>query len=95
LLSQSAADHGELEPTLAAIPAAVGVPARVLVDSGFVNSAAFGRVMERGVEVYGGSPAHQPPYSLPPPRRSARKPRGRGAATSFGRRRGVAKTPSS
>lgn len=51
-VSQSAADHGELEPTLWAIPAAVGVPARVLVDSGYINSAAIGRVSESGVEVY-------------------------------------------
>ena len=51
-VSQSAADNSELEPTLAAIPAAVGTPARVLVDSGYLNSAALGRVMESGVEVY-------------------------------------------
>lgn len=51
-VSQSAADHGELEPTLAAIPATLGAPARVLVDSGYMKSAALGRVMESGVEVY-------------------------------------------
>lgn len=51
-VSQSAADNSELEPTLAAIPAAVGAPKCVLVDNGYLNSAALGRVMDRGVEVY-------------------------------------------
>lgn len=51
-VSQSAADGRELEPTLAAIPAALGVPVRVLADSGYMNSDAIGRVSERGVEVY-------------------------------------------
>jgi transposase len=46
------ADYHELEPTLAAIPAALGVPSRVLVDSGYLNSPALGRVMEGGIDVY-------------------------------------------
>lgn len=51
-VSQSAADNSELEASLAAIPAAVGTPERVLVDSGYLNSDALGRVMDSGVEVY-------------------------------------------
>jgi len=51
-VSQSASDGRELEPTLAAIPAGVGIPTRVLADSGYVNSEAIGRVSGRGVEVY-------------------------------------------
>jgi len=49
-VSQSAADNSELEPTLATIPAAVGRPASVLLDNGYLNSATLGRVMESGVE---------------------------------------------
>lgn len=56
-VSQSAVDHGELEPTLAAIPGSLGSPKRVLSDSGYLNSAAIERVMERGVEVYCGGSA--------------------------------------
>jgi transposase len=51
-VSQSASDGGELEPTLAAIPAGVGAPTRVLADSGYLNGPAIERVSERGVEVY-------------------------------------------
>jgi hypothetical protein len=52
-VSQHSADNHELEPTLAAVTATVGAPARVLVDSGYLNGDAFGRVMAQGVEVYG------------------------------------------
>ncbi len=52
-VSASSCDANELEPTLAAIPAAAGHPARVLIDSGYLNRGAFARVMESGVEVYG------------------------------------------
>ena len=51
-VSTSGSDANQLEPTLAAIPAALGAPARVLIDSGYLNRAALGRVMESGVEVY-------------------------------------------
>ena len=52
-VSTSSSDANELEPTLCAIPATVGRPERVLVDSGYLNRGAFARVMDSGLEVYG------------------------------------------
>ena len=51
-VSQNASDKGQLEPTLDAIPAAIGTPARMLLDNGFLNMEAISRVEERGIEVY-------------------------------------------
>jgi transposase len=78
-VTQNAADKGQLEPTLAAIPAAVGVPGRVLVDNGYLNIEAIGRVMERGVEVYCACAAEaaQVPrrYDFRPPTQRSESPR--------------------
>jgi transposase len=51
-VSQNASDKGQLEATLAAIPAALGRPSCVLADNGFLNVEAISRIMARGVEVY-------------------------------------------
>lgn len=51
-VSQCAADSHELEPTLAAIDPKVGTPKRVLVDSGFRDSASFARVEAQGFDLY-------------------------------------------
>ena len=90
-VSQSASDGGELEPTLAAIPAGVGAPTRVLADSGYLNGPAIERVSERGVEVYCGSPVASPRLSPPPPRPSPPRPRWRNDATTFGPKKGGVK----
>jgi hypothetical protein len=51
-VSASSTDANELEPTLAAIPAAVGTPACVLIDGGYLNSEPIARVEASGTEVY-------------------------------------------
>lgn len=51
-VSDNASDKGQLAPTLAAIPAALGSPKCVLSDNGYLNIEAISEVMERGIEVY-------------------------------------------
>jgi len=77
-VSQCASDRNELEPTLAAIPAQVGTAKIVLSDSGFMNSAALGRISESGVEVYcavsAGTVVNPRRYEFRPPERRCENP---------------------
>jgi len=78
-VSQNASDKGQLEPTLAAIPKAVGTPACVLTDNGYLNIEAISRVMAGGVEVYcacAAEAAQVPrPYDFRPPAQRSESPR--------------------
>ena len=78
-VTQSASDKSQLEPSLAAIPAALNSPTRVLVDNGYLNIEAIGRVMDRGVEVYCACAAEaaqvQRRYDFRPPEQRSESPR--------------------
>lgn len=49
-VSRNANDRNELAPTVASIPAALGVPGTVLADSGYINADHFETVAQRGSE---------------------------------------------
>lgn len=78
-VSQSASDKSQLEPTLAAIPTALGTPTRVLADNGYLNVEAVERVLASGVEVYCACAAEaalsQRRYDFRPPERRSESPR--------------------
>jgi transposase len=78
-VTDNASDKGQLEPTLAAIPSALGTPTAALVDNGFLNVEAIGRVMERGMEVYCACAAEaalaQRRYDFRPPTQRSESPR--------------------
>jgi transposase len=78
-VSDNASDKGQLEPTLAAIPAELGTPAATLTDNGFLNTDAIGRVMERGIDVYCACAAEaalaQRRYDFRPPAQRSESPR--------------------
>jgi transposase len=50
-ISQCASDRNELVADIAAIPAALGQPERVLADSGYANGNEVESLAERGIEV--------------------------------------------
>lgn len=78
-VSQNASDKGQLEATLAAIPAAIGQPACALTDNGYLNIEAISRVMARGVEVYcacaAGAAQGARRYDFRPAQRRSESPR--------------------
>jgi transposase len=78
-VSDNASDKGQLEPTLAAIPAEVGTPQVALTDNGFLNTDAIERVMERGIDVYCACAAEaalaQRRYDFRPPEQRSESPR--------------------
>lgn len=49
-VSRNANDRNELVPTMASIPAVLGTPDTVLVDSGYINAAYFAEVEQSGIE---------------------------------------------
>ena len=78
-VSDNASDKGQLEPTLAAIPVALGQPKRSLNDNGFLNADAIERVEATGVEVYCACAAEAAlanrPYDFRPPEQRSESPR--------------------
>jgi transposase len=78
-VSDNASDKGQLEPTLAAIPAQLGTPEAALTDNGFLNTDAIERVMERGIDVYCACAAEaslaQRRYDFRPPEQRSESPR--------------------
>jgi len=51
-VSTCASDANELEPAVAGVPESVGQVSAVLADTGYVNSEAFERLEEAGVDLY-------------------------------------------
>jgi len=78
-VSTNASDKGQLEPTLAAIPASLGRPSRALADNGYLNADAIDRVSQSGVEVYCACAAEASlaarRYDFRPPERRSESPR--------------------
>ena len=58
-VSQCASDANELVPTVAAIPATIGKPTTVLVDTGYANGDAVADLQKQDIEVLGAIPGNK------------------------------------